>query len=161
MSKGSCLNVDGQQVTLLEDIPQGCLLYTSVCAVLVLALQKMGMRLFPKILKVPYHYMYPALLIISLVSAYVDSGSLYKCGMMMVFAVVGILMTYGGLPNAPLILAFILAPILESNMLKAFQYSGTAATFFTRPISCVLMLIGIACVFSPVIRYLIGRRAKS
>ena len=34
-------------------------------------------------------------------------------------------------------------------MLKAFQYSGSAAAFFTRPISCVLMLIGIGCVFSP------------
>ena len=125
-----------------------------VCSLLVLALQTVGMRLFPQILKVPYHYMYPALLIISLVSAYVDSGSLYKCGMMMVFAIAGILMTYGGLPTAPLILAFILAPILESNMLKAFQYTGTAATFFTRPISCVLMLIGIGCVFSPVLRAL-------
>ena len=120
-----------------------------VCAVLILILQALGMRVFPLILKVPYHYMYPALIIISFVSAYVDSGSLYKCGMMLVFVVIGLMMSYGGLPTAPLILAFILGPTLESNMLKAFQYSGSAAAFFTRPISCVLMLIGIGCVFSP------------
>ncbi len=123
-----------------------------VCALVVLVLQALGMRVFPLILKVPYHYMYPALIIISFVSAYVDSSSLYKCGMMLVFVCIGILMSYGGLPTAPLILAFILGPTLESNMLKSFQYSGSAATFFTRPISCVLMIIGILCIFSPLLR---------
>lgn len=129
----------------------------AVCAVVILILQALGMRVFPLILKVPYHYMYPGLIVISFVSAYVDSSSLYKCGMMLVFAAIGILMSYGGLPTAPLILSFILGPTLESNMLKAFQYTGSAATFFTRPISCVLMIIGILCVFSPVIRTLTER----
>ncbi len=123
-----------------------------VCALVVLVLQALGMRVFPLILKVPYHYMYPALIIISFVSAYVDSSSLYKCGMMLVFVCIGILMSYGGLPTAPLILAFILGPTLERNMLKSFQYSGSAAAFFTRPISCVLMIIGILCIFSPLLR---------
>ncbi|MPM62920.1 hypothetical protein SDC9_109798 [bioreactor metagenome] len=124
----------------------------AVCALVVLGLQSFGMRLFPHVLKVPAHYMYPALLVICMVSAYVDSGSLYKCGMMLLFSAVGILMCYGGLPTAPLILSFILGPILEKNMLKAFQYSGTWTTFFTRPISGVLMIIGILCVFSPLLR---------
>jgi putative tricarboxylic transport membrane protein len=124
----------------------------AVCALVVLGLQTFGMRLFPHVLKVPAHYMYPALLIICMVSAYVDSGSLYKCGMMLVFSAVGILMSFGGLPTAPLILSFILGPILEKNMLKAFQYSGTWTSFFTRPISGILMIIGIFCIFSPVIR---------
>ncbi len=78
-----------------------------VCALVVLVLQALGMRVFPLILKVPYHYMYPALIIISFVSAYVDSSSLYKCGMMLVFVCIGILMSYGGLPTAPLILAYL------------------------------------------------------
>ena len=101
--------------------------------------------------------MYPALLVISFVSAYVDSSSMYKCGLMFVFGLVGILMAYAGLPQAPLILAFILEPTLESNMLKAFQNTGTVSTFFTRPISCVLMIVAILSVFSPLIRMLISK----
>ena len=62
--------------------------------------------------------MYPALIIISFVSAYVDSSSLYKCGMMLVFVCIGILMSYGGLPTAPLILAFILGPTLREQYVK-------------------------------------------
>lgn len=131
-----------------------------VCSLAVLVLQALGMRVFPLILKVPYHYMYPALIIISFVSAYVDSSSLYKCGMMLVFVCIGILMSYGGLPTAPLILAFILGPTLESNMLKSFQYSGSAAAFFTRPISCVLMIIGILCIFSPLLRMVLEKRKE-
>ncbi|MBQ7858988.1 MAG: tripartite tricarboxylate transporter permease, partial [Faecalibacterium sp.] len=123
----------------------------AVVACVVLVMQAFGKRWFPYILKVPSHFMYPALLIISLASAYVDSGNLYKVGMMMVFCFVGILMSWGGLPTSPLILAFILGPILEKNMLKAFQYSGTWTSFFTRPISGVLMVIAIGCIFWPVI----------
>ena len=78
----------------------------------------------------------------------------------LVFAVIGILMSFGGLPTSPLILAFILGPTLESNMLKAFQNTGTAATFFTRPISCVFMIIGIGCVFSPIIKSVFAKAKK-
>lgn len=132
----------------------------ALCAIVCLILQALGMRVFPLILKVPYHYMYPALLIISFISAYVDSSSLYKCGMMLVFSVIGILMAFGGLPTSPLILAFILGPTLESNMLKAFQNTGTAATFFTRPLSCVFMMIGIGCIFSPILKSVYGKWKK-
>lgn len=132
----------------------------ALCAIVCLILQALGMRVFPLILKVHYHYMYPALLIISFISAYVDSSSLYKCGMMLVFSVIGILMAFGGLPTSPLILAFILGPTLESNMLKAFQNTGTAATFFTRPLSCVFMIIGIGCIFSPILKSVYGKWKK-
>ena len=121
----------------------------AVVALLVFLIQCVTKRWFPYILKVPSWFMYPALLIICLASAYVDSGNLYKCGMMMVFCAVGILMELGGLPASPLILAFILSPIMEKNMLKAFQNTGTWTTFFTRPVSCVLMLVAIFCIFCP------------
>lgn len=131
-----------------------------VVAAVVLLMQSFGKRWFPYILKVPSHFMYPALLVICLASAYVDSGNLYKCGMMMVFCLVGFLMDWGGLPASPLILAFILGPTLENNMLKAFQYSGTWTSFFTRPISGVLMVIAIFCIFSPVFRAIVAAVKK-
>lgn len=131
-----------------------------VVALVVLLMQSVGKRWFPYILKVPSHYMYPVLLIICLASAYVDSGSLYKCGMMMVFCAVGILMEFAGLPASPLILSFILGPIMEKNMLRAFQYSGTWTSFFTRPVSGVLMVIAIICIFSPLLKPLLDKLKK-
>ena len=64
----------------------------AVCALMVLAMQTFGMRLFPHVLKIPPHYMYPALIVISLMSSYVESGNLYKCGMMLVFCAIGVAM---------------------------------------------------------------------
>jgi putative tricarboxylic transport membrane protein len=138
------------------------LMFTTVivCGFVVLFLQAFGMRLFPRILKVPFYYMYPALLIISIMSAYVDSGEIAKCGMILIFAVVGILMRLGGIPSSPLILSFILGPILEKNMLKAFQYSGTVSSFFTRPIAGILNILAICFIFSPVIRYVYTKLKK-
>lgn len=133
----------------------------AVVAVVVLLMQSFGKRWFPYILKVPSHYMYPALLIICLASAYVDSGNLYKCGLMMVFCAVGVLMSWGGLPTSPLILSFILGPIMEKNMLKAFQYSGTWTSFFTRPISGILMAIAMICIFSPIISAVLKKVKKN
>ena len=124
----------------------------AVVAALVLLMQAVCKRWFPYILKVPSWYMYSALLVICLASAYVDSGNLYKCGMMMVFAAVGILMTLGGLPASPLILAFILTPTLETKTLQAFQSVPKWTEFFTRPVSGVLMVIAILCIFSPILK---------
>lgn len=137
----------------------------STCAVVILLMQTAGMRVFPHVLRIPPHYMYPALMIICVISAFVESSNLYKCGMMLVFCAVGVIMSLGGLPTSPLILSFILGPILEKNMLKGFQIGGTWTSFFTRPISGILMAVGILCIFSPVVRMLWekykGRKAQN
>jgi len=133
----------------------------AVVAALVLVIQLVCKRWFPYILKVPAWYMYSALLVISLASAYVDSGNLYKCGMMMVFTAVGVLMTMGGLPASPLILAFILTPTLEQKTLQAFQSVPKWTEFFTRPVSGVMMVIAILCIFSPVFKTLFARLKKA
>ena len=135
------------------------MMFTAValCAIVCFAAQRLGMRWFPKILKIPYHYLYPAIIMVSITGAFMDTGSMYSCGIMLVFTVVGIVMSYGGLPTSPLILSFVLGKTLESNMLKAFQYTGTVTTFFTRPLSCVLMILTILSVLSPVIRFIIQK----
>ena len=132
----------------------------AVVAALVLLMQVLCKRWFPYILKVPSWFMYSALLVICLASAYVDSGNLYKCGMMMVFAAVGILMSLSDLPASPLILAFILTPTLETKTLQAFQSVPKWTEFFTRPVSGVLMVIAIICIFSPIIKPLFGKLKK-
>ena len=65
----------------------------------------------------------------------------------------GYILTKSGFPTAPMLLSFVLAKLLESNMSKAFISSGGSLDiFFTRPITCVLMLIFMAFIFTPVIK---------
>ena len=116
------------------------------CALLCFLYQRIGVKQFPKILKLPYYYMYPALLMISIASVYVDSSTIYRCGLAVVFGVIGILMKFANLPTSPMLLAFILGPSLEENMLKGFQRSGSFVSFFTRPISCAFIVIGVVSI---------------
>jgi putative tricarboxylic transport membrane protein len=124
----------------------------ALCAVVCFVLQMVGMRVFPYILRVPHHYLYSALILLCIVSAYVSSSSIYSVGLMLFFCLVGLIIHIGNLPLGPMILAFVLGEQLEVNMLKAFQYSGTVTTFFTRPISCILMIIAIGAILSPIIK---------
>ena len=54
----------------------------AICALVVLFMQAVGMRVFPHVLKIPYHYMYSAHRDCA-DQRYVESGSIYKCGMML------------------------------------------------------------------------------
>ena len=122
-------------------------------ATLTLLLQYFGMRGFPLILKLPYHYLYSAIAVICFVGTFSNTNSLSNCWLMLVFVCVGLFLSYGGFPTSPLILGFILGPMLETNLRKGLTYADTGIlSFFTRPISCALLLFAIGSLFVPMIR---------
>lgn len=123
-----------------------------IVSIFVFLLETSTVKYYTAILKIPYYYLYPALAMLLLINSYVDSNNLFNTSLMLLFAVVGIIMALGNLPTSPFILAFVLGPTIESNMLKGFQYSGTAATFFTRPISAFLLFAGVASIIYPALK---------
>jgi len=131
-------------------------------ATLTLLLQYFGMRSFPLILKIPYHFLYSAIAIICFVGAFSNTNSLSNCWLLIVFAAISLFIHYGGFPTSPVILGFILGPMLENNMRKGLTYANNGwFSFFTRPISCVLLLFAIGSLFMPVIRKFIAKRKAS
>lgn len=63
-------------------------------------------------------------------------------GVMMLFGVLGYLMNKFGYEPAPLVLAFVLGPILEKSMRQSLKLSGGSfSIFFTRPISVALLTL--------------------
>ena len=72
---------------------------------------------------------------------------------MFLSGVFGYVVGKSGYSTAPMLLSFVLAPMLESNIRKAFIISqGSLDIFFTRPISLVLLLIMFAIVLFPLVR---------
>jgi|GEM_PF-3963873 len=72
---------------------------------------------------------------------------------MFVSGVLGFVLDRNGYSTAPMLLSFVLAPLLESNMRKAFIISrGSIGIFFEKPISLVLMLILFAIILTPIVR---------
>ncbi len=129
-----------------------------ITAILVLLFQIVGMPIFPSMLKIPYHYLYPAIIVLIFLGAYVSTGNLFAIIICLVLMAVGLFMSWADLPTTPFILAFVLGELLETNFRRAMSNPKMGWTaFFTRPVSCIFILIA---VFSVVWTF-IGPKVKA
>ena len=69
------------------------------------------------------------------------------------FIAVGLYMMYAGIPTTPFILSFVLGSQMENYFRKAISYGkGDWTLFFTRPVSCILLIVAVGSVFVPLIK---------
>lgn len=109
-----------------------------------------------KILSVPTRLMIPAITVVCIVGSYSTSNSMFGVLIMFVSGILGYILNNSGYNTAPAILSFVLAPLLESNMRKAFIISqGSLSIFFEKPIALVFILILFAIVLFPVVRFIL------
>ena len=72
---------------------------------------------------------------------------------LVIMTAVGLLLRYCQFSTSPLLLGFILGPMLEKYLRRGLSYSNEGwITFFKRPVSCVLLVFSIASLFWPFIR---------
>ncbi|MGH8698650.1 MAG: tripartite tricarboxylate transporter permease, partial [Burkholderiales bacterium] len=120
----------------------------------VLNLPLIGM--WVKLLSVPYRLLYPAILLFCCIGVYSVNNSPFDVYMMVVFSVFGIVCVKLLCEPAPLILGFILGPMMEENLRRAMLLSrGDPSVFFTKPISAVLLGVAIvllAIVMAPTVK---------
>lgn len=132
-----------------------------VSAILVLITELLCKRWFPLLLKAPYHYLYSAILMICFLGAYSATTSMFSVTLMLIFGALGILMDYFKMPSTPLMLSYILGSKIESYFRMGCSYAkGDMTSFFTRPISCVFILIAVWSVLGPVVMKSIKNRKK-
>lgn len=113
-------------------------------AVITLIVQFFGMRWFPKILALPYHYLFAGITLICFVGAYAATNTIFNCGLMIALGIFAVLLTYADIPVSPVILGFVLGGNLESYLRKGYSYTQQGfLTFFTRPVSCIFLLIAV------------------
>ena len=133
-----------------------CVLVSAIVTYLIQIITK---RWFPYILKIPYHYLYTVILVISFIGGYGISSNIFDIYVMLALCFLAIFMNIAGLPTSPLVLAFILEPKLEGYFRRGISYShGSYSEFFTRPISCILLIIAVACVIWPLVSDAIKKR---
>jgi putative tricarboxylic transport membrane protein len=110
---------------------------------LVINLPMIGM--WVKLLKVPYRMLYPAILIFCLIGIYTINNSVTDMWLTAVFAIFGYILFKFQCEPAPLVLGFILGPLMEENLRRAMVLSrGDPSIFFVRPISLTLLLMAFA-----------------
>jgi putative tricarboxylic transport membrane protein len=109
---------------------------------LVLNLPLVGLWVY--LLRVPYNYLFPLVLLFCVLGAYTVGNSAFDLVVMIGFGVLGFVMRIVGFEPAPLILAYILGPLFEENLRRALVVSdGSFAVFLERPIALTLLLIAV------------------
>lgn len=115
-----------------------------IAGIFVLLVETVGMPLFPAILKIPYHYLYPAVVVVCFLGSYMTTGNIFGLLVTVLCCLLGLFMDYFKIPVMPFMMAYILGEIFEEYLRKGFNYSDAGlAGFFTRPISCIFIVVGI------------------
>ena len=100
-----------------------------------------------KLLTVPYRFLFPAIVTFCCIGSYTLNNNAFDVYMTAIFAVVGYAFYKLGCEPAPLLLGFILGPMMEENLRRALLLSrGDWTTFATRPLSAALLAAAVLMV---------------
>ena len=99
-------------------------------------------RMWIKLLKVPYRLLYPAILLFCGIGVYSINNSSFDVSQTAFFGLLGIVFLKLECEPAPLLLGFVLGPMMEENLRRAMLLSrGDPTVFFTRPISLAMLVM--------------------
>ena len=115
-------------------------MYIGNVFLLILNLPMVG--LWVQLLKVPYKYLFPVVLLLSVVGTYSANKNVFDLWVMLGFGAFGWLLRKLRYDLAPLIIAFILAPMMEQSLRQSLVMSSAGVWFFAqRPIVVVICVI--------------------
>ena len=147
---------------MMKDHPQmfwGIVVSMYVGNVMLLILNFPLIGLWVKILRIPYKILFPLILLFCLIGVYSVSNSIFDIYVMLVFGIVGYLMKKFEYEGAPLVLAFVLGPMMEQNLRKSLIMSqGDFSIFFARPLAAVFLIVALVLLISPMIPWLGKKR---
>jgi putative tricarboxylic transport membrane protein len=132
--------------TLVNDHPDifwGFVASMYVGNLMLLALNLPLVGVFVNVLRIPYAYLYPLVIMFCIVGVYVVNSSIVDVWIMLAMGVLGYLLRKLGLDPAPLVLGLVISPIFEMSLRQSLIMSnGNWTIFFTRPIALMLIIIG-------------------
>jgi len=115
-------------------------MYLGNVMLLVLNLPLIG--LWVKMLKIPYQILFPLIISFCLLGSYSINNSALDIILMVIFGLIGYLMRKFEYEGAPLVLAYVLGPMLERSFVQAVNMEGgNYSIFLTRPVSFITMLM--------------------
>lgn len=132
-------------------------MYIGNLMLLVLNLPLVGV--WVRLLKVPFNILGPLVVLLTVIGVYSTTNDVFQVFVLIGFGVLGYFMRKFRFDPGPLPLAFVLAPTIENSLRQSLIMSrGSAAIFFTRPISVTLLGIFAALVIGQLAKGLRSHR---
>jgi TctA family transporter len=115
-----------------------------------------------KLLTVKYRLLSPAILAVCSIGVYTVSNSSSCVLLMALFGVIGYILVKLEFEPAPLLLGFVLGPMMEDNLRRAMTISrGNPAVFVTRPLSLALLAVALLLLLAILFPSIAKRREKA
>jgi putative tricarboxylic transport membrane protein len=123
---------------------------------LILNLPLVGM--WASMLRVRYSILAPLILVFCFIGVYSIDNTMFDVWVMVASGVLGYVMRKFRYPAAPLVLALVLGPMVETALAQSLTMSqGNLAIFFTRPTALTIFVLMVLFVLSPVVRWALAR----
>ena len=149
--------------TFINDQPE--LFWTVIAAmylanVMLLVLNLPLVGIFTRVLSVPPGVLMPVILGLCVIGVYSDNNSVFDIGVMFVAGFAGLFFRRAGLNLAPLVLALVLAPTLETSLRQSLSLAqGDVGYFVSRPVAMVVLGVVLLVVIGRLVSMARGRRA--
>ena len=132
---------------LLKDHPDifwGVITSMYIGNVMLLVLNLPLISMWVQLTKIPFRLLFPMIILICIIGVYSINNSIFDLWIMIVFGIVGYVMKKCEYEPAPLVLAYVLGPMLEQAMRQSLIMSNGSFTIFVfRPISGVSLLVAL------------------
>jgi putative tricarboxylic transport membrane protein len=131
---------------------------------MLLALNLPLVSVFVTVLRIPYAYLYPLIIMFCIIGVYEVNNSIVDVWIMLIMGILGYALRKFEFDPAPLVLGLVISPILEQSLRQSLIMSnGNYLIFFSRPISLGLMCVSILLLALSAYAFLLKRadwRAK-
>lgn len=176
------LGIPGDTVTaillgglIVHGLQPGAMLFTNVAdivgviyvafllAVVVMYFMAMGlMQVFIKLLKIPLNILFPIILMMCVIGTLTVNNRIFDTWVLLIVGIIGYLLINNDFPLPPIVLGYILGPIIESNFRTAVvSAKGSIWPFFESSLAVGLLLFGILLLCWPIIGSLIRKKRLS
>jgi hypothetical protein len=115
--------------------------------------------LFVSVLRIPYAYLYPLIIMFCIVGVYEVNHSIVDVWIMLIMGIFGYALRKFSFDPAPLVLGLVIAPIFEQSLRQSLIMSnGNYLIFFNRPISAGLLVVCIILLGMSAVTFILKRK---
>ena len=113
-----------------------------LASIAMLVIEFFGLRIFVRLLQIPKHILMPIIMALCVVGAFANNNRMFDVYSIFIFGMIGFVFTMVKLPLPPVILGFILGPMVEEKLRSGLMYTnGNFLAFFERPVTATFMIL--------------------
>ena len=153
------VNAGPQLITEHPDVFWGFVASMYVGNLMLLALNLPLVGIFVTVLRIPYAYLYPLIIMFCVIGVYEVSHSIVDVWIMLIMGMLGYALRKFGFDPAPLVLGLVIAPVFEQSLRQSLIMSnGNYMIFTQRPIAVMLLIVSAGLLLMSAISFALKRK---